>query len=224
MTSPAKAHFMRHAAALPADERTYDKGAANQYELMLAKLSEDRRRLHDVQSVERKIEVKRQLLPEYQPWIDGVLEGASGQQDDVLMTVFVWAIDIGDYATAIKIGRYALANKLTMPDQYKRGVATVLTEEIADQCIKAMAAEQPVSSVALMEVADITEAEDMPDEVRAKLYKAIGYAQRAEGYPSAAKDALTRALALHDKVGVKKDIERLETVIKNSADAQTGNG
>jgi len=124
MPSPAKAHFERHIAALPAEERAYDKAAANQYELMLAKLAEDRRRLHDVQSVERKIDVKRQLLPEYQAWIDGVLEGASGQQDDVLMTVFVWAIDIGDYATAIKIARYALPAKLTMPDQYKRDVAT----------------------------------------------------------------------------------------------------
>lgn len=224
MTSPAKAHFERKIATQPAEERAYDKGAANQYELMLAKLAEDRRRLHDVQSLERKIDVKRQLLPEYRPWIDGVLEGATGQQDDVLMTVFVWAIDIGDYAIALRIGRYALANKLTMPDQYKRGVATVLTEEIADQHIKAIAAEQPVSSIALMEVADITEAEDMPDEVRAKLYKAIGYAQRAEGYPAAAKDALTRALALHDKVGVKKDIERLEPIIKSLAAAQTGNG
>ena len=222
MTSPAKQHFQRHAAALAVEDRPFDKGAANQYELMLAKLAEDRRRLHDVQSIERKAEIKRQLLPEYQSWIDGVIEGDNGQQDTVLMTVFVWAIDIGDFALALKIARYALAHQLVMPDQYKRDVATVLAEEIADQSLKAIAAEQPADSVSLMHVAELTDAEDMPDEVRAKLYKAIGYAQRAEGYPLAAKEALTRALALHDKVGVKKDIERLETAIKNSGGAQTG--
>ena len=222
MTSPAKRHFQRHAAALAVEDRPFDKAAANQYELMLAKLAEDRRRLHDVQSIERKAEIKRQLLPEYQSWIDGVIEGDNGQQDTVLMTVFVWAIDISDYALAIKIARYALAHQLVMPDQYKRDVATVLAEEIADQSLKAISAEQPADSVSLMHVAELTEAEDMPDEVRAKLYKAIGYTQRADGYPRAAKDALTRALALHDKVGVKKDIERLDTILKNSGGAPEG--
>ena len=222
MTSPAKRHFLRHAAALAVEDHPFDKGAANQYELMLAKLAEDRRRLKDVQSIERKAEVKRQLLPEYQAWIDGVIDGDNGQQDVVLMTVFVWSIDIGDYALAIKIARYALKYKLVMPDQYKRDVATVLAEEIADQSLKAIAAEQPADGMSLMHVAELTDDQDMPDEVRAKLYKAIGYAQRAGGYPMAAKDALTRALELHDKVGVKKDIERLETILKNSDGAPPG--
>ena len=222
MTSPAKQHFQRHAAALAVEDRPFDKGAANQYELMLAKLAEDRRRLHDVQSIERKAEIKRQLLPEYQSWIDGVIEGDNGQQDTVLMTVFVWAIDIGDFALALKIARYALAHQLVMPDQYKRDVATVLAEEIADQSLKALAAEQPANGVALLDVSELTEGEDMPDEVRAKLYKAIGYAWRAAGDLNAAKEALTRALALHDRVGVKKDIERLETILKNSGGAPTG--
>ena len=222
MTSPAKQHFQRHAAALAVEDRPFDKGAANQYELMLAKLAEDRRRLHDVQSIERKAEVKRQLLPEYQAWIDGVIEGDNGQQDDVLMTVFVWSIDIGDFVMALKIARYALAHRLTMPDQYQRDVPTVLAEEIADQSLKAIAAEQPANGVALLEVATLTADADMPDQVRAKLYKAIGYAWRDSGDLIAAKDALTRALELNDKAGVKKDIERLETAIKNSGGAPTG--
>lgn len=222
MTSPAKQHFQRHAAALAVEDRPFDKGAANQYELMLAKLAEDRRRLHDVQSIERKAEVKRQLLPEYQAWIDGVIEGDNGQQDDVLMTVFVWSIDIGDFVMALKIARYALAHRLTMPDQYQRDVPTVLAEEIADQSLKAIAAEQPANGVALLDVAKLTADADMPDQVRAKLYKAIGYAWRDSGDLIAAKDALTRALELNDKAGVKKDIERLETAIKNSGGAPTG--
>lgn len=225
MTSPAKAHFQRHAAALGVEERIYDKAAANMYELMLAKLTEDRRRLKDVQSIERKIEVKRQLLPEYQPWITGVLEGATGQQDDVLMNVFVWAIDVEHYAVAIKIADYALQHKLVMPDQYQRDVATVLAEEVADQTLKNLAAEKPAASTnALLHIANLTADHDMPDEVRAKLYKAIGYAHRAEGSLPEAKNALARALELHDKCGVKKDIERLETAIKNSVVAPEGEG
>ncbi|UJB21885.1 phage terminase small subunit [Lysobacter gummosus] len=53
-------------------------------------LGEHRRRLKSVQSVERKVEMKRRILPEYAPWIDGVLQGGRGGQDKVLMTVMVW--------------------------------------------------------------------------------------------------------------------------------------
>ena len=224
MNSPAKAHFQRQTAALAVEDRAFDKAAANAYELMLAKLTEDRRRLKDVQSIERKIEVKRQLLPEYQAWIDGVLEGNHGGQDDVLMTVFVWAIDIGDFPAALRIARYAVEHDLTMPDQYKRDVVTVLAEEAADQSLKALAAGQDADVTSLQEIAELTDGKDMPDEVRAKLYKAIGYALRSGGSPVAARECLVRALALHDKVGVKKDIERLDTIIKNTADAPTGQG
>ena len=221
--SPARAHYEQTLAAqAPAEGQAVSAQTANAYELMLAKLAEDKRRLKSVQSMERKAEVKAELLPEYQPWIDGVLEGESGRQDDVLMTVFVWAIDIGDFKTALRIGAYAIEHDLVMPDQYKRDVPTVLAEEIADQSIKAIAAEQPADLESIDRTIGLTDGRDMPDEVRAKLYKAYGYANRAAGFNELAKVALTRALELHDKVGVKKDIERLETLIKNSPVAVDG--
>lgn len=200
-------------------EAAPDKSAATAYELMLHKLAEDKRRLKDLQSIERKAEVKAQLLPEYLPWISGVLEGDSGRQDDVLMTVFVWAIDIGNFDLALTIGAYAIEHKLTMPDQYKRDVPCVLAEEIADYALKqdepGLVAQQPHIAQAIT----LTAGCDMPDEVQAKLLKANGYALRAAGQLAEARDCLTRALQLHDKVGVKKDIERLEVLIKNSPPA-----
>lgn len=204
------------AAALGIAEAPVDQAAHNQYELMLHKLAIDKRRLKDIQSIEGKADVKRQLLPEYAPWIDGVLEKETGQQDDILMTVLVWSIDVGDLPTALRLGRYAIANDLVMPDQFKRDVATVLAEEFADQSLKLIAAEQTADIEALLAIATLTADKDMPDEVRAKLHKAIGYAQRAANQPEPAKASLTRALELHAKSGVKKDIERLETLIKNS--------
>lgn len=232
MVSHAKAHFMRHAAAaLNLEERPIDRALASQYELMLAKLAEDRRRLKDVQSIERKAEVKRELLPEYSPWIEGVLKGASGRQDDVLMTVMVWRIDVGDVHGALPIARYAIEHQLVLPDQYKRTTACLIAEEAADMALKDL---EHADIESLAEVLDITAEEDMPDEVRAKLHKAIGYAARhlagdgtdgtSRAYLEGAMSHLQRALALHDRCGVKKDIERLETVIKNLAEAPPGNG
>lgn len=220
MSSPAKRHFQRHAAALPVEEHTYDKGAASQYELMLAKLAEDKRRLKDIQSIERKIDVKKNLLPEYQPWIEGVIAGDTGQQDDVFMTVLVWTIDSGDIEAAIPLAEYAMRHNLAMPDQYKRGTACVIAEETADIALKGGA----VPCVVLQAVAGLTDGKDMPDEVRAKLHKAIGYALRDAGQLAEARERLAYALQLHDKAGVKKDIERLDTLIKNSAGAPEGAG
>lgn len=227
--SPARAHYHQAMATSqqPADtDQPRDQHAANAYELMLAKLAQDKRRLHDIQSIERKAEVKAQLLPEYMPWIEGVLASDSGRQDDVLMTVFVWTIDSGDFDLALKIGAYAIGHKLVMPDQYKRDVPCVLAEEIADYALKqdeaGLVAQQPQIALTIALTADC----DMPDEVRAKLLKANGYALRCAGSTlndvallEKARDTLARALQLHDKVGVKKDIERLDTLIKNSPPA-----
>lgn len=222
MSSPARKHFERTSAATSRAAEAQGPRDANGYELMLLKLAEDKRRLKDVQSMERKAEVKRQLLPEYGPWIEGVLKGKQGVQDDVLMTVMVWRIDAGDYFGALEIARYAIKHKLSMPDQYKRTTACLIAEEMADAAIKAYEGGIAIDVETLQAAAEITVEEDMPDEVRAKLYKAIGYAMSADKSKTGigkALDYLKRALGLHDKAGVKKDIEKLERELKNSTDA-----
>jgi tetratricopeptide (TPR) repeat protein len=221
MSSPARKHFQRTSAATSkAAEEVSTRKDATQYELMLYKLAEDKRRLHDVQSMERKAEVKREILPEYAPWVEGVLQGQQGVQDDVLMTVMVWRIDAGDYLGALEIARYAIKHKLSMPDQYKRTTACLIAEEMADMAIKAHDGGIAFNVEPLQQTAEITAEEDMPDEVRAKLYKAIGYAMSSEKpLWNKALEYFKRALNLHDKVGVKKDIEKLERDLKNSTDA-----
>lgn len=222
--SPARAHWERALAEARAAEEPASRADANAYELMLAKLAEDRRRLHDIQSIERKIEVKRELLPEYEPWVEGVLAGDHGVQDDVLMTVMVWRVDVGDLAGALRIAAYALVHDLAMPDQYKRTTACLIAEEFADSVLKSTEPIPGETTEILMTTAEALADQDMPDEVRAKLMKAIGYGLDQMGNKEAALEALNRARELHDKVGVKKDIERIERDIKNSAGSRKGAG
>lgn len=222
--SPARAHYQQQMAAAQQPEgsdQPLDKASANAYELMLVKLAEDKRRLKDIKSVEKKAELKAQLLPDYQPWIDGVLESDTGRQDDVLMTVFVWAIDTGSLQLALAIGDYALEHNLVMPDQYQRDVASVLAEEIADLALKADDDYRLANLSHLWTTIGLTDHHDIHDAIRAKLYKAHGYALRAAGDPVAARQHLARALELDARAGVKKDIERLDVVIKNLP-AETG--
>lgn len=219
MMSPAMRHKLR-ATGAQRGEQPAIRADATLYEQMLVKLAADRRRLHDVQSIERRAEVKREILPDYVPWIDGVLAGNQGVQDDVLMTVMVWRIDSGDLSGAMQIGRYAIAHNLAMPDQYKRTTACLLAEEAAEVALRG-GTDQPGDANQLLAVGDLVDDQDMPDEVRAKLLKAIGYALAPDS-KNAAVAILKRALELHAKVGVKKDIERLEREIKNATGDGTG--
>jgi len=217
--SPARAHVQAHVAAAraaaDAGERI-DISLANGYELMLAQLAEHRRQLKQIQSVERKIEHKRKLLPEYAPYIAGALEANRGGQDDVLVTLLVWHIDCGQLAAAVPLAAYCLEHGLVMPDHYERSLACIVAEEAAELALRQLAAGEAADVGALEAVQGMTADRDMPDEVRAKLCKALGYALRDES-PSAALQHLQRALTLNGKAGVKKDIERLEREIKKGA-------
>lgn len=226
----ARRHFQRVTAA--AASAAADPGApidASAYELQLMRLAEDKRRLKQVQSIERKIELKRQLLPEYEPWVDGVLTGGRGGQDAVLMTVMLWRIDVGDFAGALPIARYALQHGLAMPDQYERSAPAILVEETSDQALAAFAASVPFEHEILLEVEALSRDHDMHDQVRSKLHKALGLSHlarssapefegRRQQEAESALEHLRRALQLNDRVGVKKEIERLERALRRSAD------
>jgi hypothetical protein len=211
MKTPAQRHFEQVRAELAATaaaaEGATSMAGSSVYELMLAKLHTDRRRLKAIQSVERKVDVKRELLPDYVEYVDGVLAGGRGAQDEVLVNVMVWRIDVGDVPGALAIAAYALEHGIKMPDQYDRTLATVVAEEVADRALEALKAEQPFDFGLLLEVAKLTDAHDMHDQVRAKLYKAIGLSLQSD--PATALPYLERALQLFDRIGVKKDIARL---------------
>lgn len=209
-------HFQRETARQAAGADEYGAGPSNAAHLMLMKLSEDRRRLKTVQSTERKAAVKRELLPDYAPYVEGVLAADAGLQDEVVITVMVWRIDAGDYRGALDIAPYVLRHQLLLPDRFSRTPATAIADEIADAAKRARDGQQPFDASLLAETLQLTEREDMPDQARAKLQKELGLLLR-DSEPEAALAYLRRAQQLAPTIGVKKDIERLERVIKNTA-------
>lgn len=215
MLSPAKAHRLRQSAAMAVAQEAGQAQMGEAYQLMKAALVEDKRRLHDVQSIERKIELKRQLLPQYRPYIDGVIAGASGVKDDVFSLLMLWTIDVGDMPQALKMGAYALEHSLPAPDAHKRSMACLIAEEIAEHYLKQFGARSgTVHDLDILDELDtLTRGHDMPDPVRAKLSKAIGLANRDFGTPHAAIAYLERALELDARAGVKKDIAALKKLV-----------
>lgn len=220
MASPAQRHMMRVSAQEAAQRENSALRHASGYELMLMRLAGDMRTLKGVHSFERKAEIKRGMLPEYAPWVTGVLAEGLGAQDAVLMTVMVWKLDADDIAGALEIARYALKYGLAMPSHLNRPTGYFLAEDVAIAAERLRTAGKPVAVSLLLDTMALTESADMPDKVRAKLHKITGLVLRDEGAVIQALEHLKRAMQLDRLAGVKKDIERLERAIKAASEPE----
>ncbi|WP_339353066.1 phage terminase small subunit [Xenorhabdus mauleonii] len=187
----------------------------NGYNQMLLMLGQHRRQLKAIQSNESKAALKRKLLPHYVPWVTGVLQAGQGSQDDVLMYVMLWRMDAGEHDGALDIADYALHFHLVMPSGHKRTTGCVVAEEIAAAAQRNYTGKTPMPLATLERTVTLTHEQDMPDEVRAELYKWLGYSQRDNNLPQPAYCSLSRALELNNRVGVKKDLEQLARAIRN---------
>lgn len=218
-------HYLTVTAQLAAKAAGSDDNAmqnATAYELMLAQLNDDKRKLKTIQSMEHRAVIKRELLPKYEPYVDGILQGGKGAQDDVLMTVMLWRLDTHDFDAALVIARYAIQHKLAMPDSFQRNTPTLIAEELAINALSMLPNPETDKAALLenlIEVELLTRDQDMHDQVRARLHKALGYCL-TDIDPAQALVELKRAYELHDKSGVKTDISRLEKLLKKLTDPE----
>ena len=154
-------------------------------------------------------------------------------QDNVLLHMMLWALDAEDYDRALDTVTYVLDNGLAMPAPFTRTAPTVIAEISAENALGHLSQGEACNLDWLTFVEDATKDGDMLDVVRAKLHKAMGlaYGRRAESDDekqdgaAVSKSALIEqallwlrsALRLDGKAGVKKEIERLERLLKAQA-------
>lgn len=152
-------------------------------DLRLIQLTEHRKQLKALQSVEKKIALKAEILPEYADWIEGLLSNSealpAGVSNDVLTTIMVWSIDVGAYASAYRIAEVVLDKNIPLPSQFDRTPACLIAEEVSHAAMDAIKNgdefDWPMFKLImqLVEPSDIPDdPNDMPDEVYAKLFKA----------------------------------------------------
>lgn len=226
--TPAARHYQATLAAqaLQASEngeRTREN--ATEYERMLVQLADHRRQLKAIQSQVGKAELKATLVEHYSAWIAGVIAGGTGAQDEVLTTVMIWHIDAGNLAAAVPMIEYAIKHDLKLPDNYARTLPVVVAEESALVELRT-AGSKFIDILSLNKINELTQTLDMPDQVRARLIKAIGLGTKEEAENqlevqdkkalfALALKHLNRALELDSKAGVKKEIQNLERITKN---------
>lgn len=220
MLTPARRHFE---SVMAQNRGTAANTMADltAYEQMLHRLRIDKNRFRCIQNNKLKADTKAEALPNYQGWVDGVLASDSGQADEVLTTVMLWHVDAGSIAEALRIGEYVIRHHLSMGDNFQRTAAVVLMDEICDPVLahfKASQSDVPVSVDLLKALDGLTANEDVPEAVRAKLWKCIGYTLRTNPETlGEALEYLRKAIAEFSEIGVKRDIEILDRLVKKAA-------
>lgn len=213
--SPAQAYKLRTEAKKETAEAIKNPSMArNTYELMLGKLAVDRRRLKKIRSLETKIAVKREVLPEYKEYLNGVLEADAGAPDLVLTTLMIWYIDVGNFDMGLTLAEYALTYQLAMPAHFDRNLEEALTEEIADNVLKQES--EAVNRDHLYRLFELVHGKDMPDQILSKLMKALGNAEH-DNDPEKAIQFYERALALNDRAGCRKTMNKLKSTLQNQS-------
>lgn len=222
MLTPAQRHFHKVMAERRGTTDNPVQGSA--YDQQLYRLSIDRRRLSQFQSHITRAEMKRDMLPAYDGWLDGVLNANTGQSDEIVVTCMMWSVDAGLYRDAMRLAEYVIGHNLPMPDKHRRTSACFIVDQVSEAALlrfKGAATDTPAIEIdILLRLHELTAEQDMPDEARAKLFKAIGYTLRESREPAdhaAALIWLQRALTSHKDIGVKKDIEVLERNLKKAA-------
>lgn len=211
--TPAQRH--RQAALAQKEVVNITAGPNQAYRMLQLKLREDKQALKSKQSIQAKIELKRELVGHYDEWINATLSDGKGDQDNLLTTLMLWHIDIGNFGRALDIAEYAMKHDLKMPDAHQRTLATVVAEEIADTA-KKLATSNEIDDEQIAQVlraSTITADADMPDQVRAKLARQVGELTEAVN-PVFALEQFQTALKFDENSGVKGSIKRLEKQLK----------
>lgn len=227
----ARKHYQQHQAKSAA-ESAAEFGTmqnTNAYEQHLMQLNSDKNRLKNIQSKQNKVELKRQLLPNYKPYLHGILEVKPGVQDAVVTEMLVWSIDVGEYDFALDLAEYVLEHGLKLPDRFERSEACFITEDIADEFLKVLKTDVSIDITVLERLESLITDEsldkskrDMPDEVKAKLYLALGKAEMRliAGeqlvdlvHATRARDFLEQACKLDDKCGGRTDLNKMTKLV-----------
>lgn len=172
--------------------------------LMLAALSSDKARLKRLRSKHGKDKLKAALLDKYRDYFTQIINREQSSHNEVLVTVCIWAIDAGDYKTALTLADYALIQGMKSPEGFTRTLPEVITEEFSDKAIKLSNPNEMRGT--LQQLQQLIADSDIFDEVSAKLYKALGLAWLSEDREQALKHFET---AQRFGASVKRQVSRL---------------
>lgn len=210
MLSPAHAHRVKVEAGLETKPaQAINPQALTQYRAHLIKLQVDQQRLAKIRSRQQRLKVKRELLQDYDTYLEGVLAGShelQGRTDSVLIWCTVWTLDCGEVRRGLQLAHCALSRGMDTPEGFKRSLLETLSEEASKAILQTNPSEYLPE---LEQLWQLTEGKDLQDMIRARLAKAYGLALLPE-QPQRAEQLLSQAQALCPTIGVKGYLKKLQ--------------
>jgi len=160
-------------------------------------LAADLEKLSFIRSIKQKeTEKAEHLVPKYLPVVQTLI--AAGSAHPLLGQILVWMFDTKDIHQAMALAFYCIANKVPMPERFKRDLPTYLCDVVldwADGEFEAGRSTEPYFE----QMCEAAKGFDLPDQVTAKMYRLKGLiAEKKEDYAQAVLD-LTDA----EKYGAK---------------------
>lgn len=165
----------------------------------------DLQQQHSLESKSAKAEFKASRLDHYRDWVNGILANEERPYDKITTEMAVWAIDAGDLDFAIEIADYMLMGEHPMPIVFEEKTASALLRLFNHQAENA-------TFTQLKCIENLFIAQDVKDDLRAKLYRNIGE-HLVESDPKEALSYWDEALTLDDGVGIKTRAENLRKKI-----------
>ena len=174
-------------------------------QLLDVSLAEDLKSLADIQSKERRREIKRtQLLPKYRSYVDSMIE--EDEPHSLLLGWYlVWLFDCDELDQALKLSTYCKRIGLVLPSRFKRSLPVYCADEVLIWSERKFDQSQSCAPY-FNEVFDSVHEGliDVPDELRAKYYRLAGLiALDRNDSPAQAIPLLTKALELGALVKTK---------------------
>lgn len=198
-------------APLLAPEKVPD---ANDIRVALSALDMDLDRLSDLESVEDKIALKRdELLPKYLPILDASLAADQAFHNPMLVRCAIWAFDVEDMETAMRLADACVAQQQLAPEHFKRDLPTFFAETVADWAERQLKEKQS-GSPWIDRVCEHLKLGTWPttnDIVRGKAFKIAGQLAEQNGDLAEALALYERAQEENEKAGCKTRIEKLKS-------------
>ena len=212
--TPAQEHVQRILAEQSQPQTTESTNGT-----LLMQLVGDKRELGALQSIEARIARKREFLPKYAGFIEGVLSNSTGLSEDdttLLQELYVWLVDTFDLQRTSQLYDWMQTHNVALPARMNRNLAAFAAEELSERIKAKLSAGQAIDEDTLTMLEQLTErldAQDMHDVVRAKWYKQMGLLLASHQQYTRAHAHLSRANQLDDNCGVKTELKRLDKLI-----------
>ena len=190
------------------------------YELQLVELKNDKSVLSNVKSEIERGQAKAFLIPKYMPYVEGIIAADQKVNDDIVTTIMTWCFDAQMFIEGLKIAEFALKHDLDMPDAFSRDTASVVAEEISNTALNVMKQGQTFDLSVLLKAESLTEHANMHDQIRAKLFCAIGRCYyQIEDWKSAVT-YMTKAIGRKDNIGCKEELRKAEKALSKQLEEQ----